>query len=57
MSLKQICWRLFCCKRKPENWIDQLESQYKKETVDMKRKEELLVLDLDLDTDTVKIVV
>ena len=48
MSLADLFCRLFCFKRKPENWIDTLESQYKKESEDMKRKESLLVLDTEI---------
>ena len=48
MRLKKICWRLFCCKRKQsDNLMDQLESQYEKESDDMKRKEKLLHLDTE----------
>ncbi len=42
-----------CCKRKPENWLDQLDVQYKKESTHMSRKEPLL----HLDTDEITIVV
>ena len=44
--MKRIFSRM-CCKRKPENWIDQLDVQIKKEAIDLSRKEPLLRLDTD----------
>jgi hypothetical protein len=48
MGLKEVFCRMFCCKRKPENWMDLLESQYKKESEDMNKKEKLLHLDTEV---------
>jgi len=47
MSMKDFFCRLCCCKRRPQNWIDQLDVQYKKDAGYMSRKEPLLRLDTE----------